>query len=201
MLDFDKIEPSILNQKEVDIQKLFQKFDIKYVHIDIMDWYFVKNLSNINPFFLGNLDLSSYKLHLHFMVEDVSVFFDYYTNLENIELVSFHLESKFFENWSYNKFIEQLKEKNIKVGLAINPDSDIPWKDILDKFDFILFMSVFPWKWWQKFINSTIDKIKFVRENFNKKILVDGWVNDIIFEKIKPYIDRAIMWSFLFNKL
>jgi pentose-5-phosphate-3-epimerase len=114
-MNFNKIELSILNKTEKEILKVLSENIIENIHIDIMDGYFVNNLSNISPFFLKNLDLANYKLHLHFMVNDVSKYFEYYNFLDNIELLSFHIESEFFKSSRITPFLNMLKKKNIKV--------------------------------------------------------------------------------------
>jgi len=205
MLDFNKIELSILNKTESEIKNILSKYDIKNIHIDIMDWYFVKNLSNISPFFLKNLNLWKYKLHLHFMVENAEIFFNYYKNFNNIESVSFHIESKFYKKWETNNFIEKLKKRNIKVWLAINP---ITWIDIfsknwfndnLDEFDFIQIMTVEPWKGWQKFIPHMEEKIKYIRWFYKKEIIIDWWVNDIIYKILEKIVDKFVIWNYLYK--
>ena len=69
--------------------------------------------------------------------------------------ITFHIENNDIE-----KYIDLIKEKNIKVGLAINPDTDLctiyPY---LDKIDRVLVMSVVPGKGGQKFMESVIPKL------------------------------------------
>jgi len=205
MLDFNKIELSILNKTESEIKNILSKYDIKNIHIDIMDWYFVKNLSNISPFFLKNLNLKIYKLNLHFMVENAEIFFNYYEKFNNIKSVSFHVESQFYKKWETKIFIKKLKKRNIKVWLAINP---ITWIDIFSKnwfndnineFDFIQIMTVKPWIWWQKFIPHMEEKIKYIRWFYKKEIIIDWWVDDVIYNKLENIVDKFIIWSYLYK--
>jgi len=207
MLNYNKIELSILNQTESNTKKVLEKIDLKYIHIDIMDWYFVKNLSNINPFFMKNLNLENYKLHLHFMVEEVDIFFEYYKDFKNIESVSFHIESNFYKNWKVLEFINYLKNRGIKVWLAINPNT---WIDKfstegfsplhnLENIDFFQIMTVIPWLWWQSFIPEMEEKIINLRKIYNKEIFIDWWVNKKIYKKLENRVDRFIIGSYLYK--
>lgn len=198
-MNYNKIELSILNQKEKDIIKVINEKWIKNIHIDIMDWYFTKSLSSINPFFLEWLNLDNKKIHLHFMVNDIFHYYNYYSNIKSIEYISYHCQSKFDIN-KYKEFNNQIRNKWIKIWLAINPDikiSDI--SQIIWNFDFILIMTVIPWKGWQSFIEECWEKIKLFRKNYNLPIFIDGWVNNIIYEKYNNIVDKFIMGSYLFK--
>ena len=207
IMNYSKVELSILNKTEQETLDILKSLDLNYIHIDIMDGYFVKNLANITPFFLKklNIDNWSYKFHLHFMVERVDIFFWYYDFLKNIDSVSFHIESDFYnEKWKVLEFINYLKNKGIKVWLVLNPDTKVSkllYDDIepLKIFDFILLMTVYPWKWWQKFITEMKTKIVELRNVYDGKILIDGWVNNEIYQNMGKFVDRFIMWSYLYK--
>ena len=97
----------------------------------------------------------------------------------NTEYITIHVELG-----DVSSYIDQIKKYGIKVGLAINPDTDISTlKPYLDRIDLILIMSVYPGYGGQKFIPETtkrILKIKkmIVSEKRNIKITIDGGVND-----------------------
>jgi len=198
-MDYKKIEISILNQKEWDILRIINKKLINNIHIDIMDWYFTESLSNINPFLLETLNLENKKLHLHFMVNDIHKYYNHYSHFKNIEYLSYHFESNYKKD-EYIKFNNNLRNKGIKVWLAINPDIEInDISKIIKKFDFILIMTVIPWKGWQSFIEDCWKKIQFFKDNYNIPIFIDWWVNNIIYDKYSEIVDKFIIWSYLFK--
>lgn len=203
--DFWKIELSILGKSTEEINRLLNKLPIKKIHLDIMDGYFVNNVSNINPYFLKELwfdKTDKYKFHLHFMVEDVEIYFDYFYFLKNIKRVSFHVESKFFKEDKFINLINLLKNKWIKIWLVFNPDTKVEnYEKYINKFDFIQLMTVYPWKWWQKFLLEMYNKIKKTRNWYNWELLIDWWVNYEVYKKLKDLVDIFVIGSFLFNSL
>ena len=81
-----------------------------------------------------------------------------------------------------DKTLASIKNAGCKAGVSINPGTDISGIEyVLDKIDLILVMSVNPGFGGQKFINSSIQKIKKIKElvqNFNIDIEVDGGIDD-----------------------
>ena len=82
------------------------------------------------------------------------------------------------------KVIDEIKNYGLKVGIAINPDTDVekifPY---LDKIDLVLVMSVYPGKSGQSFIEESLDKIRKLKQEIQEKnlktlISVDGGIND-----------------------
>ena len=79
--------------------------------------------------------------------------------------------------------IEMIKAKGVRTCLTINPDIDVKrLVPYLDKVDMVLLMSVFAGFGGQKFIPETMDKIRFIkaeidRRGLNTLIEIDGGVN------------------------
>lgn len=169
-----KISTSILNM-EKDLKHLeeLNNSSTDYIHLDIMDGKFVDNVSDMYDFIKNNkVDIP---LDIHLMVEDVEEYIEKYSNL-NPEYMTFHIE---VGNTLF--FINKIKNKNIKVGLSISPNTDnselIPFlKDI----DMVLIMSVEPGRGGQKFLESTykkLDELNKLKENNSFLIEVDGGIN------------------------
>ena len=180
-----KISVSILNLDDKNELKNIENSNPDYIHIDVMDGEFVNNTSFPYNEIKGIVDGFNYDVHL--MVKDVKEYIDDFKNI-NPKYITFHLETG-------NTFdiIEYIKEKKIKVGIAINPETDIeeliPY---LSYIDLALVMSVEPGRGGQKFIMKTIDKIDKLYEyreekNLDFKISVDGGIND---ETIK-YVSKC----------
>lgn len=191
-----KISGSILGLKEKSKEELIkiEQSGIDYVHIDVMDGLFVNN--NSYPIDEVKKIVNNFSYDVHLMVKDVKKYIDDYV-LINPKYITFHIE---VSNTDY--YINYLKERNIKVGLALNPKTDIKLLyPYLDKIDLVLIMSVEPGKGGQEFIDSTYDKINSLYEyreknNLDFKISVDGGVNNINFKKLTK-CDIAVIGSYI----
>ena len=102
-----------------------------------------------------------------------------------------------------NEVSKILKEHNIKMGVALNPNDDVyiinDYKDILD---LVLIMSVFPGKGGQKFLSTTpykLEHINRLKEELNKDYLVevDGGINDTTISSVKDLVDLAVSGSYI----
>lgn len=193
-----KISGSILGLKEKTKEELIkvEKSGIDYVHIDVMDGLFVNNKSFSIDEVKDIVDDFSYDVHL--MVQNVKKYIDDFSVI-NPKYITFHIEV-----FGTDYYINYLKEKNIKVGLAINPKTNIEvLYPFLSKIDLVLIMSVEPGKGGQKFIETTYDKINKLYEyreknNLNFKISVDGGVNDSNFKNLNK-CDIAVVGSYITN--
>ena len=112
-------------------------------------------------------------LDIHLMVNDAALYINELTNI-GVNSISFHVES----NTNIIDTVNLIKKSNIKVGLAINPQTSIQLiKNYVKDIDYILFMSVNPGFSGQPFEESVIDKIKnFKKEYPSVYIQVDGGV-------------------------
>jgi ribulose-phosphate 3-epimerase len=94
--------------------------------------------------------------------------------------VGFHLEAV----EDPRPALELIRRKGVRTCLTINPDIDVrrldPW---LGEVDMVLLMSVFAGFGGQKFIESTYEKIRYVKQQLVRRgldtlIEVDGGVNE-----------------------
>ncbi len=194
-----KVSTSILtemkNYKEV-IKKL-NDTSSDFIHLDIMDSTFtesssfdIENLRNIN-------ELTNKKLDVHLMSTNLDKLIEEYSTI-NPEFITFHVETE-----NILKHINMIKKKNIKVGLAVNPKTDIeevyPYLELVD---LILIMSVTPGKGGQKFMPEVVCKLQELKEikpNYNYVIEVDGGINNDIINYVKNYVDIVVSGSFITN--
>ncbi len=183
------------NDKENTIKKL-NNSNIDYIHLDVMDGEFVDNktldFNRLRNYFYHNKK----NIDVHLMVKNVKLYTELYSLL-NPKYIIFHLEVG-----NTLELINYIKNKNIKVGLAINPNTNInELKPFLDKIDLVLVMSVIPGKGGQSFIESSIDKIKQIRKlNSNIIISVDGGINNTNIQKIKEAgASMCVVGSYITN--
>lgn len=171
------------------IEKLNEVVD--QIHFDIMDGTFTENKTKIKEENIKNIDKP---IDIHLMVYNVKKYVDKVMKYTPHN-ITFHIEvGNTLDNIKY------IKEKT-KVGLAINPDTDlnklIPY---LDKIDIVLVMSVPPGKGGQKFIDveEKIKKLINIREkkSFKYKIEVDGGINIKTIKKVKT-ADIVVCGSYI----
>jgi ribulose-phosphate 3-epimerase len=92
--------------------------------------------------------------------------------------ISFHPEA----SEHIDRTIELIRESGCRAGLALNPATPLHWLDYtLDKLDLVLLMSVNPGFGGQKFIPSTLDKLREVRRRIDAsgrpvRLEIDGGV-------------------------
>jgi ribulose-phosphate 3-epimerase len=175
-----KVTVSVLKSKldSKETIKKVGKTDADYIHVDVMDGQFIPHHS-LSIYEVNNLFENCKKqLDIHLMVDDVKTHIDAFKHL-NVHSFIFHVETK----QNIEELIEYVHSNNIKVGLAINPetqtDSLLPY---LSELDLILIMGVTPGLGGQKLIKETVDKafvLKGLRSKFNYhyEIGIDGGVN------------------------
>lgn len=176
-----KVNVSILSNtlKPLDIVKELDKTNADAIHIDIMDGKFVDNKTWTTSEIIKLTKYSNLPLDVHLMVNNPSKYIEDYAML-NTNNITFHYEAV----KDVNKVINEIKDYGLKVGIAVNPDTDVKnIYDYLSNIDIVLIMSVYPGKSGQVFINETLNKIKelkdyIVNNNLKTLISVDGGIND-----------------------
>ena len=196
-------EVSISFLKEGNYKEHIKKInntDADYIHFDVMDGKFVEKKNLPVKELLELVNISNKKNDVHLMVKNPLKYIEA-LSIVNVNNITIHYE---IEN--LNKYIDLIKSYGIKVGLAINPETDvdkiIPY---LNKINIVLVMSVHPGKSGQSFIESSVDKINKLREyiddnNLNVKIEVDGGVCDLVLDKTTN-ADILVSASYLLDDL
>lgn len=190
---------SILGIKEnikENIKKI-DKLNIDYFHIDVMDGIFVPNKTMEYSEIKTYLENQKTKLDVHLMVKEIKKYIDEYSNLQP-EYITFHYEA----TNEPIKIINYIKEKNIKAGLSIKPNTKVEEiKHLLKEVDLVLIMSVEPGFGGQTFIESSTKKIEELSNlrkinKYNYQIEVDGGINKETKEKVKN-ADILVVGSYI----
>lgn len=194
-----KVSVSILSEKEnyISTIKKLNETSIDYIHLDIMDSSFTQSSSFIIDDFKDLNNITNKKLDIHIMSTNLDKKIEEFATL-NPEFITFHVEVP-----NTLEYINKVKNKGIKVGLAVNPNTDIeeiyPYLELID---LILVMSVTPGKGGQKFITDTICKmqeLKEIKPSYNFIIEADGGINEETIKYINNYIDIAVSGSYITN--
>ena len=161
-----------------------------------MDGNFVPNLSFGAP--IIEKIKTTLPLDCHLMVEHPETYIDDFVKV-NADIITIHAEA--CRN-NLPDMIDKIKSKNIKVGVAINPDTPLDVvKSVLGSIDMLLVMSVSPGFGGQSFMSEVLEKIKEAKKlHPNLDIQIDGGINN---NTIKQAIDAGaniiVVGSFIFK--
>lgn len=171
------IAPSLL---AADFSKLreeveaIEKTKAKWLHLDIMDGNFVPNISFGADIIKSIKPYTNLYFDAHLMVEKPEWYIETVAK-SGVDNITIHIES----TKHLHRALQLIKSQGIKAGVAINPGTDIEVLDnVIDMIDLILVMTVNPGFGGQKFIESTLKKIRRIRDKYpNIDIQVDGGIN------------------------
>ena len=199
-----KISPSILDSNFAEIKKtikILERAKVNYIHFDVMDGNFVPNLT-FGPKLIKPLRLlTKLPFDTHLMIKTPGRYIKDYVKAGS-DIITFHFEAA--KNPA--AVIRQIKKAGLKAGMSIKPKT--PVKKILKyvkDLDLILIMSVEPGFGGQKFIESSIEKIKALSDLLAKKnpfaiIQVDGGINaDTIAAVARAGASCFVAGSAIFN--
>ena len=148
------------------------------VHFDVMDNHYVPNLT-IGPMVckaLRDYGVTA-PIDVHLMVQPVDDLIRMFADA-GASYITFHPEA----SQHVDRSLQLVRDLGCKAGLVLNPApglNSLGW--VLDRLDMLLLMSVNPGFGGQKFIPSTLDKLKQARKMIDEsgldiRLEVDGGV-------------------------
>lgn len=170
MVDISTSLLSVKKEKIIDTVYKLEDANTNYFHIDVMDGEFVENdTHDLMLEYCEYLDnITKIPLDIHLMVKDVKKYIDIYLNYEP-NIITFHIEAVKNEKQAI-ELINYIKSNNCKVGIAINPNTDISKiYNLLKYIHMVTIMTVEPGKGGQALIPETLNKIEelknYIEEN------------------------------------
>jgi ribulose-phosphate 3-epimerase len=148
------------------------------IHVDIMDGHFVPNLTIGPPVVRSLRKATKLPLDCHLMIENPDQFIPDFAEA-GADWISVHQEAC----RHLNRTLHLIKSHDCLAGVVINPATPIDTLvEVLDIVDYVLVMSVNPGFGGQKFIPSTLHKLRRLAEirsqqGLNFRIEVDGGIS------------------------
>jgi len=199
------IAPSILS---ADFARLGEEVDnviasgADVVHFDVMDNHYVPNLT-IGPMVckaLRDYGITA-PIDVHLMVEPVDHMISEFI-AAGASYITFHPEA----SKHVDRSLQMIRDGGCKSGLVFNPATPLDVLEyVIDKVDIVLLMSVNPGFGGQKFIPSTLDKLRKARAIIDAsgrdiRLEVDGGVGiQNIAEIAAAGADMFVAGSAIFN--
>ncbi|PZN35170.1 MAG: ribulose-phosphate 3-epimerase [Proteobacteria bacterium] len=148
------------------------------IHFDVMDNHYVPNLT-IGPMVCEALRKYGIEapIDVHLMVKPVDRIIPDFA-AAGATWITFHPEA----SEHVDRTLDLIREHGCKPGLVFNPATPLSWLDhVMDKVDMILLMSVNPGFGGQKFIPSSLEKLRQARERIRAsgrdiRLEIDGGV-------------------------
>ena len=161
-----RIAPSILS---ADFAKLGEEVraiteaKADYVHVDVMDGHYVPNLT-IGPMVVKALrPHSKLPFDVHLMISPVDASVKDFADA-GADIITFHPDAGSHPH----RTVQLIKSLGKKAGLSLNPSTSISAVEwLLPDIDLVLVMSVNPGFGGQKFIESSLHKLKELRRRID----------------------------------
>ena len=195
-----RICPSILSADFLNLKeeiKLLEKAKIEVLHFDVMDGYFVPNLS-FGPSILSSIKkVSKMLMDVHLMVKKPLKFLEQFSKAGAFS-ITFHVEC----DDNILECINKIKSLNCKCGIAINPKTSIEKIfPFLDYVDMVVVISVNPGFGGQEFIKDSLKKVKDLKLlKSSLKIQLDGGINLKTAKYVSDAsVSYAVVGSYIFS--
>ena len=198
-----EISTSLLSvEKEKSIKVIYDLVvaHTYYYHIDVMDGQFVEN--NTRELMKSHVEvikqISNIPIDVHLMVQNVKEYVNEYLDIMP-NIITFQYEALETKD-AVRKIIDHIKKNNVKVGIAIKPDTKLnEIYEFLPYIHMLLIMTVEPGKGGQALIKETLDKIRTLKSYINENNLeidieADGGIKLENIEDVKEAgVDIAVV--------
>ena len=149
-----------------------------WIHVDVMDGHFVPNIT-IGPLVVSAIrPVTTLPLDVHLMIADPDRYITDFAKA-GADLIAVQVEAC----PHLHRSVQLIRENDCRPGVVLNPSTPLATLEwILGDVDFVMLMSVNPGFGGQRFIPSTLEKIRTLRGMIRARglttlIEIDGGVN------------------------
>jgi ribulose-phosphate 3-epimerase len=199
-----EIAPSILS---ADFARLGEEIGAverggaSLVHVDVMDGHFVPNITIGLPVVKAVARATRLTIDAHLMITEPGRWAEQFVEA-GARMVSVHVEA----DPHIHRTLAAIKSKGGQAGVAINPATPlVSIEEALPFADYVLLMSVNPGFGGQKFISTSLDKLRRLRRMIDERgvktrIEIDGGIDrSNINEVVAAGAEIIVAGSAVFN--
>ena len=177
-----KISPSVL---AADLSNLkgalcdMEKAGADMIHLDVMDGNFVPNITFGQPVIRSLRGGSNLIFDVHLMIASPEKYAEEFIDA-GADILTFHLEA--CDNPS--DLLNTIRSQGVMAGISVKPGTAVEeLYPYLEECDMVLIMTVEPGFGGQKLIPETIEKVRKIKAEIEKRglnvdVQVDGGINE-----------------------
>jgi len=176
-----QIAPSVLSADFTRLEdqiRAVEKGGAEILHFDVMDGCFVPNITIGLPVLRSVRKKTRLKIDCHLMIVEPSRYAVEFVKA-GADMVSVHVEA----DVHLHRTLSAIRQAGAEAGIAVNPATSLSVLDEAISFaDFVLLMSVNPGFGGQRFIPTSLDKLRRLRQMIQEKglktrIEIDGGID------------------------
>jgi ribulose-phosphate 3-epimerase len=199
-----EIAPSILS---ADFSRLAEEIraiedgGATVLHVDVMDGHFVPNITIGLPVVKSLRKATKMTIDTHLMISEPGRYAVEFVKA-GADMVSVHVEA----DVHLNRTLVAIREAGGQAGIAINPATPlVALEEALPYTDFVLLMSVNPGFGGQKFVPTSMEKLRRLRRMIDERglqvrIEIDGGIDaDNISEIVEAGAEIVVAGSAVFG--
>jgi ribulose-phosphate 3-epimerase len=172
------------------------------LHVDVMDGHFVPNLTIGPPVVASLRKATELPLDVHLMIENPDLYIPAFVD-SGADWISVHQEACVH----LHRTLDLIRSHNVNAGVVINPATPVEMlSEVLGMVDHVLVMSVNPGFGGQKFIPSTLQKVRKLVEmretgRTNFRIEIDGGIStDTVTGAVRAGVEVLVAGNAIFGK-
>ncbi len=172
------------------------------LHVDVMDGHFVPNITIGPPVVASVRKVTSLPLDVHLMIENPDQYIPAFVDA-GADWISVHQEACVH----LHRTLDLIRSHGANPGVVINPGTPVQTlEEVLNMVHHVLVMSVNPGFGGQKFIPSSLDKVRKlallrIARNANFRIEIDGGMAaDTVGEAVRAGVEILVAGNAVFGK-
>ncbi|HLJ86640.1 MAG TPA: ribulose-phosphate 3-epimerase [Candidatus Angelobacter sp.] len=172
------------------------------LHVDVMDGHFVPNITIGMPVVAALRKVTRLPLDVHLMIQNPDRYISAFAD-SGADWISVHQEACVH----LDRTLHQIRELGVKAGAVINPATPVSTlEEVLPIVDHVLIMSVNPGFGGQKFIPSTLDKVRKLATmraslQVGFRIEIDGGIGpDNVADVVSAGVEVLVAGSAIFGR-